>query len=161
MAINKRIAKELKDIHDHENEFYHVEETREEEKYKWNVTFKPPEGSPYHGGKFRLILEFSNDYPFKPPESYFETRIYHYMVSFCEEKKHWIFCNHCLFCAPLSDWSPAQKLKDILDNSFLLLFTDLSFCIDNPQNYALAKLCKENREQFIKNAKEETLKHAI
>ena len=34
---------------------------------KWNVLIDGPQDSPYAGGKFLIIIDFSNNYPFKCP----------------------------------------------------------------------------------------------
>ena len=155
---SKRILKELNNIQKEKNEFYDVIALEDDSKCSWKVVFSPPEGSPYHGGKFQLIIDFNENYPFKPPQGYFKTRIYHYLVKFDEADDSWKFCNHCLF--EEHDWSPARQIKDILNTTFLKFFTDLSYCIDGPRDPALGKQCKENRDLYIRNAQEETAKYA-
>ena len=160
----KRVIKELCDLKKNESKFFSVEnitESTEDPKLQkpvWKVTFHPPVESPYHVGKFQLIVNFPDEYPFKPPKGYFITRIYHYLVRFDESESSWRFCNHCLF--EEHDWSPARKLKQIFETTFWKFFTDLSYCIDGPQNSSLRDLCKENKDAYIKNAQEETLKYA-
>ena len=36
-----------------------------------------PADSPYTGGKFVVNIDFSDNYPFKSPNIYFVTKIYH------------------------------------------------------------------------------------
>lgn len=62
----------------------------------WHVTIIPPETSLYHGGKFKLVLEFPTYYPVQPPTVRFETKIFHPNVefesglaSFCENGPEW------------------------------------------------------------------------
>jgi ubiquitin-conjugating enzyme E2 S len=53
------------------------------------------EGTPYHGGVFRVKLVLSNDFPAAPPKGYFITKIFHPNVSKAGEicvntlKKDW------------------------------------------------------------------------
>ena len=44
---------------------------------KWNLIIDGPEGTPFVGGKFTVNLDFSDNYPFKPPKIKFVTKIYH------------------------------------------------------------------------------------
>ena len=43
----------------------------------WDVIIDGPEGTPFIGGKFTVNLNFTDNYPFKPPKIKFMTKIYH------------------------------------------------------------------------------------
>ena len=45
--------------------------------YQWNVAIRGPPESYYHGGIFFLCIRFPVDYPFKAPQVFFTTRIFH------------------------------------------------------------------------------------
>lgn len=49
--------------------------------FQWVATMAAPKDSPYTGVKFRLRLQFGEDYPFKPPKVTFVTPIFHPNVS--------------------------------------------------------------------------------
>ena len=45
--------------------------------FKWNLVIDGPEGSPFQGGKFTVFVDFTDNFPFKPPKINFVTKIYH------------------------------------------------------------------------------------
>jgi len=48
-----------------------------EDLFKWNLIIDGPDGTPYQGGRFTVNVDFSDNYPFKPPKIKFLTKIYH------------------------------------------------------------------------------------
>ena len=44
---------------------------------EWEVLYYGPDSTPYEKGIFTIEIKFPNDYPFKPPNLRFKTRIYH------------------------------------------------------------------------------------
>ena len=45
--------------------------------FVWNLIIEGPEGTPFMGGRFEVKVDFSDNYPFKPPKIKFLTKIYH------------------------------------------------------------------------------------
>ena len=43
----------------------------------WNAVIFGPEDTPWESGTFRLTLEFTEEYPTKPPTVKFVTKIFH------------------------------------------------------------------------------------
>ena len=82
--------------------------------YEWEAFIEGPKDSPYENGIFRLTLTFPVNYPIRPPQVKFVTKIYHCNISsqgdICLDvlKDHWLFfyflfvfpffCFHFLFC---------------------------------------------------------------
>jgi ubiquitin-conjugating enzyme E2 D/E len=45
--------------------------------FVWKLIIQGPEGTPFVGGRFIVNVDFSDNYPFKPPKIKFLTKIYH------------------------------------------------------------------------------------
>ena len=70
----KRLNKEIKDLLDAKGEGFQLFGFIENKIY--GVLEGPP-NSPYENGFFRFTITYERDYPFKPPEFLFETKIFH------------------------------------------------------------------------------------
>ena len=81
MGSIKRIQKELKDFIKDPPVGLSAALEDEKNQRKWKATIDGPEGSPYEGGKFILTITFPEEYPFKPPQVRFVTKIYHSNIS--------------------------------------------------------------------------------
>ena len=116
--------------------------------YKWSATIMGPKDSPYEGGVFVLDIDFPNNYPFKPPQITFKTKIFHPNIS-----PSGSICLDIL----QSQWSPALTIcKTLLSISSLL--TDPN--PDDPLDAAAGKLYKNDIEEFKIRAIEITQKYA-
>ena len=76
MTSLNRIKKEFQTLSKEDNS-YNASPLNPKDLYKWQATIMGPKDSPYEGGKFVLNLNYTKDYPFKPPHVYFVTKIYH------------------------------------------------------------------------------------
>ena len=45
--------------------------------FKWECKIPGKQGSPWEGGVYKLIMEFSEDYPNKPPKCKFSPVLFH------------------------------------------------------------------------------------
>jgi len=116
--------------------------------FKWQATIIGPEGSPYEGGVFKLGIDFPKNYPFKPPNVYFITKIYH-----CNVSSGGSICLDIL----KNEWSPALTVNKIL-LSICSLMDDPN--PDDPLVPSIANMFKTNRARHDLIARDYTLKYA-
>ncbi|KAL7073429.1 hypothetical protein ACQ4LE_006957 [Meloidogyne hapla] len=117
--------------------------------FNWQATITGPPDSPYHGGVFFLNIKFPTDYPFKPPQATFKTRIYHPNIG--EQG------NICLDILS-GKWSPALTISKVL-LSICSLFCDPN--PNSPLNGEAATLYKENRTKYNDTVRQWTQKYAM
>jgi ubiquitin-conjugating enzyme E2 D/E len=82
--------------------------------FKWGGVIIGPSDCPYAGGVFQLKINFPVDYPFKPPNVAFTTKIYHPNIG--------VSGAICLDILK-SNWSPALTINKVL-LSICSLLTD-------------------------------------
>ncbi|CAI8040863.1 Ubiquitin-conjugating enzyme E2-24 kDa [Geodia barretti] len=73
--------------------------------FEWAGSIMGPADSVYEGGKFLLEMKFPPDYPFKPPQILFKTRIYH-----CNINSQGMVCLDIL----QDQWTPALNVGKVL-----------------------------------------------
>ena len=73
---------------------------------KWEILIAGPKYTPYEGGIFVLSCKFPENYPFKAPDIYFKTKIYHPYVC---KNSGW-FNNDYL----IQDWVPIKKMRGLI-----------------------------------------------
>lgn len=116
--------------------------------FNWRATLIGPTDSPYEGGIFFLNIQFSEEYPFKPPKIYFLTRIYHPNIN-----------SRGGICLDIlkEQWSPALTLSKVL-LSICSLLTDPN--PDDPLVTTIANLYKTDPEEYKIKARAFTLQYA-
>ena len=116
---------------------------------KWICGIPGKAATSWEGGVYKLTMEFSEDYPSKPPLCQFKPVLFHpniypsgtVCLSILNEDK---------------DWKPSITVKqillgvqDLLDNPNL----------DDPEQRDPYMLCKQNRAAYEKRVRQEALKH--
>ena len=114
----------------------------------WLATIFGPEGTPYHGGVFKLDIQFSHEYPFKAPKVTFITPIYH-----CNINKQGGICLDIL----KDNWSPALTTGNLLLSICSLLSEPNP---NDPLVPEIAELLKNDKKHHDINAKNFTLQYA-
>ena len=108
--------------------------------FHWQATIIGPEGTPYHNGVFELRIDFPQDYPFKPPNVVFITKIFH-----CNINSNGNICLDIL----KDQWSPALTTSKIL-LSICSLMNDQN--PNDPLDADAAELYLKNHNKFLEQA---------
>ena len=120
-----------------------------DEVFHWQATIMGPNDSPYQGAVFFLRIHFPTDYPLKPPQVAFTTRIYYPNInskgSVCLDSLR-------------SQWSPALSISKVLLSICSLL------CDPNPDDPLvpeIAWICKTGRDKYHRISREWTQKYVM
>ncbi|KAL0231711.1 hypothetical protein GEMRC1_011115 [Eukaryota sp. GEM-RC1] len=117
--------------------------------FRWQATIMGPPETPYEGGVFFMAVTFPSDYPFKPPRVTFTTRIYHPNIN----------ANGSICLDILKEqWAPSLTLSKVL-LSICSLLSDPN--PDDPLVPEIARIYKENRQEYNQRAREHTRRFAM
>jgi ubiquitin-conjugating enzyme E2 D/E len=116
--------------------------------FRWEAMIFGPEDSPFHGGIFRLSINFPSEYPFKAPIITFKTRIYHPNINAAG--------GICLDILK-SQWSPALSISKVL-LSILSLLTDAN--PSDPLVPEVAHVYRTDRARYDETARDWTRLYA-
>jgi ubiquitin-protein ligase len=109
----------------------------------WRVDINGPAGTPYEGGHFILALELPQNYPFKPPEAKFETKIYHPNVM----KDSGEICKDMY----QTGWGPVKNIRWVIE-------LILSFLINPAPEHSveadISRQMQDNYDQYVATARQ-------
>ncbi|KAK4712477.1 hypothetical protein R3W88_006990 [Solanum pinnatisectum] len=108
----------------------------------WNAVIFGPDDTPWDGGTFKLTLQFSEDYPNKPPTVRFVSRMFHPNI--------YADGSICLNILQ-NQWSPIYDVAAILTSIQSLL------CDPNPNspaNSEAARMFSENKREYNRKVRE-------
>jgi len=109
--------------------------------YEWEAVLIGPEDTPYHGGVYYLSIYIPLEYPMKPPNIIFNTKIFHPNIN---------GSGHICLDILKNNWNPSLTISKIL-LSICSLLNDPN--IDDPLVPDIANLYNENKELYINTAK--------
>ncbi|XP_025414544.1 ubiquitin-conjugating enzyme E2-17 kDa-like [Sipha flava] len=107
----------------------------------WKAVIFGPHDTPFEDGAFKLIIEFTEEYPNKPPTVRFISKMFHPNV--------YADGGICLDILQ-NRWSPIYDVAAIL-TSIQSLLSDPN--PNSPANSMAAQLYKENRREYEKRVK--------
>ena len=134
-----RLTRELSKLKQESVEGIEINET--EDIMNWFAIITGPPDTPFEGGKFKLQLKFSGEYPIKPPSVKFVSNIFHPNV-YRDGKICVDILQH--------QWSPAQNIRSILISIRSLLMDPNP---SSPANRDAAVLFRDNYNEYVKKVK--------
>lgn len=152
MLFPLTISQEFAEISQEPPEGFTVSLPPNESIHTWHVTLQPPPSTPYHPGRFGIVLSLPTDYPFKPPVVKFSTRIYHPNVT------NDSLGNICLGLLKPDAWKPSTKIRAVLEALANLLEEPQ---LDSPLEERIAQQYQSEREAFDKTAKQQVERYAM
>lgn len=108
-----------------------------------------PEETPFYGGRFRMKLVISEDYPNSPPRGFFLTKIFHPNIA-----NNGDICVNTL----KRDWNSGVTLKHILQVIRCLLIVPFP---ESSLNDEAGKLFMESYDEYARRARIMTDVHAL
>ncbi|PHH65318.1 hypothetical protein CDD81_2730 [Ophiocordyceps australis] len=108
----------------------------------WNAVIIGPADTPFEDGTFRLVMQFEEQYPNKPPQVKFISQMFHPNVYATGDLCLDILQNR---------WSPTYDVAAVL-TSIQSLLNDPN--TGSPANVEASNLYKDNRKEYTKRVRE-------
>ena len=142
-----RLSKELKIVSENPIDSIEVY-PREDDATLWEAIIDGPKETPYEGGKFHLNITFPDEFPFRPPNVTFATKIFHPNIN-----------SDGRICIDIlrDRWAASMTIQKVLLSIISLLSAPNP---DDPLIPEIAILFKNNRKKFDQTAREWTSVYA-
>ena len=145
--VTKRILQELSYYQIHAHPAFEVFPSEVSIDF-WRIIMEGPEDTPYSGGTFELFIEFTEDYPGKPPNIRFITSIYHCNINSSGRICHTILDRF---------YAPGVRVGEIFNHVYGLLIDAEP---DDPLDSLKATELRCHRDRYLRKAKNHTEIHA-
>jgi ubiquitin-conjugating enzyme (huntingtin interacting protein 2) len=145
----RRITKELAELESDKESNIAVAPVKDDDLTRLRGVFPGPPETPYEGGTYVVDITIPSEYPFRPPQMRFETRLWHPNVSSVTGA----ICLDTLS----SNWSPVLNLKSALLSLQSLLSSPEP---KDPQDAQVAQQMIKQPEEFKFKAREWAIKYA-
>ncbi len=96
----------------------------------WNAVIFGPDDTPWDGGTFKLTLQFTEEYPNKPPTVRFVSRMFHPNI-----------------------YADGSICLDILQNQWSPIY-DVAAILTSPANSEAARMFSENKREYNRRVRE-------
>ena len=147
MNVQKRLLRELKS--DELPEGFYLGFVQDSDMSILEGCFPGPRDTPYEDGIFRVIIQVCSEYPFKPPQIKFTTRVFHPNIS----SQTGAICLNIL----KNEWTPSFSLGKVLLSLQQLLGEPIA---DDPQDAEVAKVFKSDYPTFCQYVKQWVTQYA-
>ncbi|CAH2229376.1 ubiquitin-conjugating enzyme E2 T-like [Pararge aegeria] len=154
-ARTNRLTREIKSLEDNPPWGIICKPVKADVLDELRVKMLGPKSSPYEKGKFELVINVPDKYPFEPPQVKFITSVYHPNID-----KGGRICMNMLKMPTKgsSGWQPTITIETLLISIQSLLANPNP---DDPLMLDIAYEYKYDIEQFMFNATKHTEKHAV
>ena len=133
-----RIMKEIEELYRDPPDNVTAGPIDEKNIYHWIATIEGPDDTDYKNGVFILDIQIPEEYPFKPPECKFKTKIYHPNIN----KDNG---NICLNILKPDKWNPSLSISNVL-LSIMVLLAKPKF--DDPLNREASNLFYKSEKEY-------------
>jgi ubiquitin-conjugating enzyme E2 G1 len=147
MAIS-RLAHELRSINKDPNYYYSIM-PNDDNFFKWDFNLIGPNDTLYEGGIFKGYINFTKEYPIKPPVVIFHNIIHpniHLSGEVCISILH-EGADTYGYEKDSERWTPMHGIDSIM-LSIISMLSDPNF--ESPANINASVLWKDNKEEYMK-----------